>query len=782
MYRVADLSSGGEDSVEGGRRCRSPYRENRARRQPTFSVVTICKNKGRKIGRCLASVSMQTFRDYEHIVIDGGSVDGTLDFLRSEEVDLEYFVSQSDEGIYDALNKGLKFCWGKYIVALHADDFFRPDALESAWAVIMKTGDQLVLGDSIYIDEHCKEIAYKPARYYGEETVLRGIVGAHEAAFVSADLYEQMGGYDTSYAIAADFKFLRNCVLKGVRHSRIGTVVTYKEIGGESFDPAREKEENLRLLREVFPSASDADGAALYELKNHRNLDDAALRKLSQWLRNRRGMPAELARLVGLSLVGSQLGDGPEITQREYPPYSVPPHFCRVPEGAVILCIGTIKGIAGGAERVLVELANALRSRGYRVCIACADGRAGFPFYRLSSGIPLVDILESPVVGMLQNEETGDLAREISELIDVAPEEFLEIALAERLVRERVEDWSSAKRIWEEGNGGAFGDIRSSLRGGIDRWLRRYENRVLLWRAFLRRVRPSVVVPFMISSIQQVFLANRDLGLPLFLSNHNNPLRDYYAQDDWDPNPVDRFLRFQAVYSADKCHWLLGEYVMKLPPSCRRNAFVLGNPVKAVKKIPNESRRMSVVLAVGRLTAVKDFAFLIRAFNEIGSSRHGWRLRIFGDGPEKEELRSLVKRLKLEGCVELKEPTHRITVEYCEASVFASSSLVEGFPLTLTEAMAHGLPAIGRFRCSGVNSIIKDGENGVLVKATEDEEVSEYAKALGELLRDREKRCSMGQKAHRSLREFSPDRIYGEWDRALEEMMIRNETGGAQNY
>ena len=96
-----------------------------------ISIVTVCLNSARSIGDTLASVNAQTHAEIEHIVIDGGSTDGTQDLVRQRGERVRRFISEPDRGIYDAMNKGLALATGEIVGFLNADDVFAsPEAVE----------------------------------------------------------------------------------------------------------------------------------------------------------------------------------------------------------------------------------------------------------------------------------------------------------------------------------------------------------------------------------------------------------------------------------------------------------------------------------------------------------------------------------------------------------------------------------------------------------------------------------------------------------------------------
>ena len=119
-------------SFEGGLRTAGRYkRRGIAGALPLVSIITVCRNSAETLEQCLQSVSAQSYENIEHIVIDGASTDGTLDLIRKYEHVLDYCVSEPDDGLYQAMNKGLSLAAGDYILILNSDDWYVPDCVES---------------------------------------------------------------------------------------------------------------------------------------------------------------------------------------------------------------------------------------------------------------------------------------------------------------------------------------------------------------------------------------------------------------------------------------------------------------------------------------------------------------------------------------------------------------------------------------------------------------------------------------------------------------------------
>ena len=119
----------------------------------------------------------------------------------------------------------------------------------------------------------------------------------------------------------------------------------------------------------------------------------------------------------------------------------------------------------------------------------------------------------------------------------------------------------------------------------------------------------------------------------------------------------------------------------------------------------------------------------------------------------------------MENRIFLMGQTHDIFTAYCEASIFAFPSAYEGFGLALVEAMSSGLPCIGYSAAAGVNEIIEDGKNGILVN----DGVDSLAKGMSILIQNNEMRYKMGKNAHICAKAYSPEKIWEIWDKVLQE-------------
>ncbi|MDR1893710.1 MAG: glycosyltransferase [Spirochaetales bacterium] len=215
-----------------------------------ISVITAAYNCGQTIEKAITSVIDQDYQNWEHIIIDGGSVDGTVDHIKKyveKYPDKIRWTSGPDRGIYDALNKGLKMASGDMVSILGGDDWYEP----GAFAVIAKNynGDERykkILYGLVNILENGKSI--KTEGYHHEN--LRNVTLNHQGCFVDKKIYEKYGGFDTQYAICADYDFfLRVCDYPDVEFVSIKLPLVNFSAAGASSNDGRRTLENLKIKK-----------------------------------------------------------------------------------------------------------------------------------------------------------------------------------------------------------------------------------------------------------------------------------------------------------------------------------------------------------------------------------------------------------------------------------------------------------------------------------------------------------------------------------------------------
>lgn len=175
-------------------------------RRPLISVITIAKNAGPVIDETLRSVSCQDFRDFEYIVVDGGSHDDTLSIVGRYQFPNMKVVSERDRGIAHAMNKGVNLSSGELIIHLNAGDAFAaPDVLTRVAADHSQTAWPWAIGSCMTVDEQSGVVREKRIHAFDFETLRRVNFVPHQSTFVARAVFDRFGVFDQSFKITMDY-------------------------------------------------------------------------------------------------------------------------------------------------------------------------------------------------------------------------------------------------------------------------------------------------------------------------------------------------------------------------------------------------------------------------------------------------------------------------------------------------------------------------------------------------------------------------------------------------
>jgi glycosyltransferase len=202
------------------------------------SIITVCFNSAATIEDAIKSILMQDYKDIEHIVVDGCSTDGTLEILAKYRSQIAQCISESDNGIYDAMNKGLKLATGDVIGFLNSDDFYVDKAV--IWRIaemMMATNADCCYGDLEYVDRNNlnKTIRKWKSRPYYDGLFEKGWHPPHPTFFVKKDVFDKYGGFDLTCDIGADYELMLRFLKRyGIVSCYIPDVLVKMRIGGKS--------------------------------------------------------------------------------------------------------------------------------------------------------------------------------------------------------------------------------------------------------------------------------------------------------------------------------------------------------------------------------------------------------------------------------------------------------------------------------------------------------------------------------------------------------------------
>lgn len=211
--------------------------------QIRFSIITVSYNSSHTIGRTIESVLAQTYDSFEYIVVDGCSVDNTIEIVRSYEKSFEgklYYISEQDSGIYNAMNKGIRMATGDIIGIVNSDDWLEKDALQNLLDYMMTS--QIDVSSSFILtgamNFHYKKGGIQLMQATKERFtsyIQKYRMGLnHPATFVSKKVYEEVGLFDEKLKLYADADFIMRCYKSGVPIYFLKNILSNMADGGAS--------------------------------------------------------------------------------------------------------------------------------------------------------------------------------------------------------------------------------------------------------------------------------------------------------------------------------------------------------------------------------------------------------------------------------------------------------------------------------------------------------------------------------------------------------------------
>ena len=202
------------------------------------SIITVVFNNREMIKDAISSVLNQTYKNIEYIVIDGLSEDGTVDVIESYGAKITKFISEKDDGIYDAMNKGIALATGDIVGILNSDDFYIDDkVIEKIVKEFENNKIDSVYADLIFVkpEELERTVRYYDSSYFNPEKFAYGWMPAHPTFFVKKWVYDKYGVFRTDLIIAADFDLLlRFLYTQKISYSYLQEVLVKMRLGGVS--------------------------------------------------------------------------------------------------------------------------------------------------------------------------------------------------------------------------------------------------------------------------------------------------------------------------------------------------------------------------------------------------------------------------------------------------------------------------------------------------------------------------------------------------------------------
>ena len=252
--------------IEGGKRFRGHVPKGTVV-NPLVSVITVVYNGAEHLEEAIRAVASQAYPNIEHIIIDGGSTDATIDILYRNDDLIGYWQSEKDRGLYDAMNKGVAQVSDpeSYVLFANADDtLYSGDSISSAMS--LSRGEDLIYGKMIFTDGKISGVLGKPVRF---KDLARQTL-CHPATFVRRKVFDRIGPFDTSFTIAADYDHIVRAFKARVSTRFVDVIVSKMRMGGLSDDrfmlSCRERKEVVRRHFPLVPRLVGVSQVNLYDI------------------------------------------------------------------------------------------------------------------------------------------------------------------------------------------------------------------------------------------------------------------------------------------------------------------------------------------------------------------------------------------------------------------------------------------------------------------------------------------------------------------------------------
>lgn len=219
--------------------------------QPTFSVITVVRNGEDIIENTILSVINQNYLNLEYIVIDGNSTDGTIDIIQKYEDKINFWISEPDMGIYDAMNKGISKAKGKFVNFMNAGDVFVDSYICQLVAEqILKKECDVIYGDFIaQSDTNNSEIIVKPKSL---DKIWRGMIFCHQSTFIKVSNLKEIP-FDLKFKIVADYNQIFSLYINNKIFCYMPNVIAKVAIGGVSYSNTKTIIEQIKVIHAYNP-------------------------------------------------------------------------------------------------------------------------------------------------------------------------------------------------------------------------------------------------------------------------------------------------------------------------------------------------------------------------------------------------------------------------------------------------------------------------------------------------------------------------------------------------
>lgn len=202
------------------------------------TIITVTLNAQRTLEACINSVLNQSHKNIEYIIIDGKSNDNTIDIIKKYQDKISYWISETDRGMYDAINKGIEKSSGDIVGLLNSDDlFYSNDVVQTIVETFIATNTDSVYGDLEYIDAEDTNKVFRiwKGKEFKRKRFLMGWMPAHPTFYVKRSIYNKYGGYENHFYSAADYELMCRYLYKlRISAVYIPKLIVKMRMGGQS--------------------------------------------------------------------------------------------------------------------------------------------------------------------------------------------------------------------------------------------------------------------------------------------------------------------------------------------------------------------------------------------------------------------------------------------------------------------------------------------------------------------------------------------------------------------
>ncbi len=228
---------------DGGLRIKGYFKKSYSDK-PLISIITVVFNGVSYLQETIESVINQDYDNVEYIIIDGASTDGTFDIIKKYDDKIDYWVSEPDNGIYDAMNKGISLCAGEIIGIINADDYYSNGALKNVKKEFSSNID-ILYSDFNFLDK--EKVLTKTANHKLLDLTMSVF---HPSVFIKKRIYKKYGRFDSSFKISADYKLLHSFYKKNLVFKRVSSQLSIMRVGGLSANSNLAIEETFHIQKE----------------------------------------------------------------------------------------------------------------------------------------------------------------------------------------------------------------------------------------------------------------------------------------------------------------------------------------------------------------------------------------------------------------------------------------------------------------------------------------------------------------------------------------------------